>query len=534
MNKKIHFNILLMLISMMYMVSCSDDLLTFPDQESPAVPEVKDAAASLLWIGPEYKVAVSATLNDVEGISKVEVKNGEWQLEKTFSVDGQATYSLVDTFLVSKDVNETEHIIDLTITNKSGGIIKTKVAVEDLTAENLIPGFSPDELPPAIEVFKPEITKFYGMNDDPIEVEVDASVSDDQIASVEVRIWGETAEGESYWEEDVITPETDEEKANYLYNRVFSLPAGKVGEYQYIVKSTDAAGNQSVKGGNITVGYMDRLYLSDAENEDEVLNQGYDHYGACRGIGTLISMRKQGSNTFVKEFYYPNKPADNIRFVAFLGDDRPFSSNQATVNYTLDGFNVVAMSAAEPGKLTTDLGSANFKLPASEAGYYRVIVDMTSRTVTVEPFTPDRDFSDPVKYPDWSNSNPWEYLAVTGTTVVGTLAWSETATSPKLMKEEGDNYRFTGTFQTTGSSSNMSFNAPLAVVADNVWGEGWFRLKAGRADMRDDYGDLVTTVSAVGASSGGANWGFSTAPVGTYKATYDIALERLRLVRIGD
>lgn len=518
------------IVSLMYMISCSDPL-TFPDTESPALPSVKNAEATLLWIGPDYKVAVSATLEDSEGISSVQLKNGEWQLDSVLTVDNKVSYVVKDTFLVPKDVNPTQHVIDLIITNSAGGIIKTKVEVEDLSAENQVPGYSPDLLPPAIEVFKPEITKFYGLTDEPIDIEVDAAITDDEIASIEVRIWGETAEGESVMEETIIEPETDEEKKSYLYNHTFNLPAGKVGEYQYIVRSTDASGNKSVAGGNITVGYIDRLYLSDAENEAEVLNQGYDHYGACRGIGTLISMRKQGNNVFITEFYYPNKPTDNIRFVAFLGDDRPFSG--ATVNYTLDGFNVVGMSASESGKLTTDLAAANFKLPTNEAGYYTITVDMTARTVDVASFTPTRNLSDPINYPGWSDDNPWEYLAVTSNVIVGSGgAWTEVPTSPKLMKEEGNKYRFTGTFQTSGSSANISFIAPLAVIDGNS--NGWFRLQTGRASMLDDYGDKITIVSAVGPISGGANWGFSTSPAGTYKATYDIALERLRLVRIGD
>lgn len=514
--------------------SCSKDPVTFPVTESPELPLAENASATLLWIGPDYKVAIGATLKDDEGISEVRFRNGEWQLDTLLTIDNKTSYVVSDTFLVSKDVNKTQHFIEMVITNSKKGIIKRSVEVEDLSDENQIEGYKADLLPPAIEVFKPEITRFYGLDVKPVDIEIDASVTDQEIASLEVRVWGETAEGESFMQEDIITLTTEEEKKNYLYNRVFTLPAGKVGEYQYVVRSADASGNKAVKGGTITVGYVDRLYLSDAETEEEVTGQGFDHYGGARGIGTLLSMRKQGTNTFVTEFYYPNEATDNIRFVAFLGDDRPFISNQATVNYTLDGFNVLAQSASASGKLTTDLTDANFKLPVNQKGYYRITVDMTTRTINVDPFTPTRDFSDPVKYPGWSDNNPWEYMAVTGSVVVGTEGWTEIATSPKLMKEDGNKYRYTGTFQTSGSSSNISFNSPLAVSGDNAFGEGWFRMTAGRAAMTDDYGDPISIVGAVGPSGGGANWGFSTYPEGTYKATYDIALERLRLVRTGD
>ena len=126
-----------------------------------------------------------------------------------------------------------------------------------------------------------------------------------------------------------------------------------------------------------------------------------------------------------------------------------------------------------------------------------------------------------------------EYMAVTGPTVVGTGTWSEVATSPKLMKEADHPYLYSGTFKTNGGSNNMSLNAPMTANTD-VWGKGWFRLTAGRPAMVDDYNNSITKVGPVGASSGGANWGFSLSPTGTYKATYDIALHRFRLVRTGN
>jgi hypothetical protein len=532
MKRNILFQILWAMVVLMYVSACTETL-TFPDTESPSLPQVKEASAQLLWIGPEYKVAVSAIVEDSEGISKIRLKNGEWFLDNLLAVDDESQYTVKDTFLVSKDINLTEHVIELTATSSSGGILKTLIDVEDLSAENQIPGYDPDLLPPVITVTKPAVTRFFGFTSDPISVEVDATITDEEITTIEIKVWGETSQGEPVDLGEIITPVSDLEKTNYHYASTFNLPAGKVGEYQYIVRSTDASGNKSVKGGTITVGHISRLYLSDAETMDEVASQGYDHYGACRGIGTLLAMKKQGANAFTLDYYYRNESGDNIRFIAFLGSDKPFSSNQSAVNYTLDGPNVIGTSAAEPANLTADLANASFKLPVAQSGYYHITVDMTARTVTATPYTPTIPV-DAVKYPNWSEASPWEYLAVTGTTVVGTAGWTETATSPKLMKEAGHRYLYSGTFQTNGSSSNMSLNAPLAALGGDVWGKGWFRLKSGRSAMTDSYGDLVTIISPVGASSGGGNWGFSTSPAGTYKATYDIALQRLRIVRTGN
>lgn len=531
--KKVLVKFASLLLILIYITSCSKPLM-FPDTESATIPQLKSGTAQMLWIGPEYKVVVQATLEDSEGITKVNLKNGELLINSDIPVNNQTSYVVNQIFLVTKDANPTQHKLELTITNNKGGVAKATIDVQDLTATNQVVGYNPDLTPPVITVTKPTVTKFAGLTNDPISIDVAAGVTDGiALASIEVKFWGETATGEPVNQEEVITP-TPAQQTNYAYEKTFSLPAGKVGEYQYLIRATDASGNKAIKSGIITVGYMDKLYLSDAENEAEVTNQGFDHYGNSRGIGTLISMKKQGVNTFVADVYYRNEAADNIRFVAFLGTDAPFITNQTKVNYTLSGTNVLAMSSTEQGKITTNLAGANFKLPAAQNGYYRVTVDMTKRTVSVVPLTLTIP-TDAIKYPGYSTANPWTYMAVTGPPLIGSAGgYAEVATSPKLMKEANHPYLYTGTFQCNGSSTNISLNAPLTFVNSNYYGMGWFRLIAARAAMTDDYGSLIDKIGPVGASGNGANYGFSTSPIGTYKATYDLALQRLRIVRIGD
>ena len=529
--KKLYIKLMGLMVVLIYLASCSKPLV-FPDLESPGTTELKDASARLLWIGAEYKVVVQAKLDDEAGITKVQIKNGEWQLDSVIVLENRPSYTIDETFVVPKDVNTTKHSIELTITNNNGGIEKVNIDVEDLSAENTVPGYAPDLLPPAITVTKPTVTKYYGLDNEPINVQVEALITDADIAAIEVKLWGETAGGEPVLVEDLINPVSQGDKEKYQYSKMFSLPAGKVGDYQYLVKSTDVSGNKTVKGGTITVGLMDKLYLSDAENETEVLNQGFDHMGGSRGLGTLISMKKQGANTFVADVYYRNETTDNIRFIAFLGTESPYKApSQSKLNYTLNGVNVVAMSSGEQGKVTNNLSAANFKLPVTQKGYYKVTVDMTARTVKVTPFTPVIP-NDAVKYPGYATGSGWAYMAVTGPAVPGG-AWTEVAASPKLVKETEHPYLYSGTFKTSGNSDNMSLNAPLAANSD-VWGKGWFRMVGGRPTMVDDYNQLITKVGPVGASGGGANWGFSLSPAGTYKATYDLALQRFRVVRIGN
>jgi len=534
--KRIYSRLVLSLAICALFFACGKPFV-FPENETPPLPRLDGAVAGLYWIGPIYKVAVKAEIEDNQGIDKIRVRNSEWKLDTIFDLSGEHHFSINDSFPVPKDVNLTRHNLEFDITNSQGGLVKKYIAVEDHSAENLIPGYDPDLEPPTLKLIKPTVMKFLGFSKQPVNVDFEASVSDREIDSIEIRLWGESADGSPVDEHATMKPTDSAAKKTVNVVKSFQLPGAKPGQYQYIIRATDASGNKKTIGGQISVGYVDRLYFSDALDNKEIAAQGYDQAGGCRGIGTIYSMHKTGENTFQIDYYSSVSDAANIRFIAFLNSERPFTNiggTQAGINYSLEGENVVAASKSEPSVLTTDLQQASFKLPVTKNGYYHISVDMTTRKISAVPYTPSLP-ADAIKYPGWSDAEPWDYLSVTGPTITGSAgSWTEVATSPKLVRDPDNKYLFRGTFQTTGSSSNMSLNAPLAVLGGDVWGKGWFRLVAARAAMKDDYGDLITVVGAVGASSGGVSWGFSTSPAGTYQATYDIILQRLRIVRIGN
>src|SRR5690606_1227410 len=146
--------------------------------------------------------------------------------------------------------------------------------------------------------------------------------------------------GQTVMVEVLITLEDEDNTAEKHYYKSIELPVGDAGVYQYVVRELEAAGDRAVRGGNTSIGSVDRLCLSEAEREDEALRQGYDHMGGCRRIGTTLSMQRPGTNIFVTDIYYPGQPTDNIRFVAFLDNDNPFlnsGGNQAQINYSLNG-----------------------------------------------------------------------------------------------------------------------------------------------------------------------------------------------------
>jgi hypothetical protein len=511
-------------------LSCIDKV-TFPDNPAPETPEIANATAKYLWTGPDYVLAVAATVKDTE-LQSLQVLNSEWQIDKTYSASG-TQYILSDTFPVKKDVNLTKHEVEIVIRNLNGGVHREKVEVEDLSSVNQRVGYDPDLLPPVITVTAPTVNKFYGFDPEPVPLDIKATITEnDKIVSVYVKIWGEVHDGTYYETEYTVTPSTAEEEINLSFSHQFELPGGKAGDYQFLLRAIDKAGNQSVFGANLIVGQMDRLYLSDAKNEFEVKNQGFDAYASADawGIGTLTAMRKTGANKFSLDYYYRGDPDENIRFIAFMGNDRPFGTSSRTVNYTLDGQNVLAHKAGSADELSADLSEVDFKLPVNEAGYYTITVDVTARTINATPFAPtNTSFSDAALFPNYSLAVPYDYLAIiAGGSVAGTAGWAEIDNNAKLTREEGRKFIYSGEFSTLGGG-NISFIAPKAAIVGN---SGWFRLPAARAKMKDAYGDLVSMIWPVGASGNGANYGISLTGNKKYHATYDLITYRLRIVQV--
>lgn len=515
-------------------VSCKDTV-TFPDTPSPALPAVADAAADYLWIGPEYKLTVKANLSDGEKLSSVRLINREWGIDKLIELDADR-YTVDETFDVTKDHNQTEHLLQLVVRNGAGGIRKVSVAVNDLTSENRIPGYEADELPPSVVITKPTVTRFYGLDGVPIEIELEAKITENvELTSIYARVWGETAAGDPVDFETTITPSTDEEKLAYDYSGKFTIPAEKPGEYQYLVRADDSSGNKTVLGGNLVVGMMDRLYLSDAKNEAEVTGQGFDAYAdnSAWGMGTLLPMRRIGTNLFrIENFYYRNEADDNIRFVAFMGSDRPFVASRR-INYTLTGANTLACDRQNGGTLVGGLDAEPYKLPVSQKGYYNVTVNMTTREVTAEyvadPTNPD--FANADKFPGYSVDAPWAYMPfVAGGAVEGTAGWSEVDNNTSLVREEEHPFIYSGDFRTAGGV-NISLRAPRAALTGDRANYGWFRLPSARTNIRDVYGDLCSGLGPVGVASGGTNYGIVLTGKTDWHASYDLITYRLRLVK---
>jgi hypothetical protein len=511
--------------------SCTERI-TFQDEGAMDIPQIESASAKYLWTGPDYKLAIEATIKDNNTLLSVQTLNSEWQVNKTVSMSG-TQFLLKDTFPVSKDANRTKHEVELVVKNSKGGILRTTVEVEDLSDVNQIEGYAPDLLPPVIRILAPTVNRFYGISPAPIPLHIEASVTEENVISgIYVKIWGESNNGVYFETEDTWIPSTEEEKQAYTYLKDFEIPGGGVGEYQFLIRATDESGNQATTGGNLTVGMMDRLYLSDAKNEQEVTGQGFDAYASADtwGLGTLLPMQKVGNNLFTLNYYYRGDDDENIRFVAFMGNDRPFNTSPRGIRYTLNGENVMAHGTENT--LTADTEHSDCKLPVSRKGYYTITVDMTARTVTAVPYEPvNPDFANAAFFPGFSQAAPYAYLAIiSGGSVLGTSGWAEIDNNTSLYREADHEFLYSGVFTTAGGA-NISFQAPQASVSGNT---GWFRLPAGRADMKDTYGDLISEIKPVGASDNGANYGISLPGNTVWYATYDLVTYRLRIVKTTD
>jgi hypothetical protein len=513
--------------------SCTERI-TFPDKGAPDIPQVEHAAAKYIWTGPDYQLVVEAVITDSEALSSLQTLNSEWQINATVSISGKQ-YLLKDTFPVSKDANRTQHEVELVVRNSKGGVRRTLINVEDISGVNQIEGYTPDLLPPVIRVLAPTVNRFYGLRPAPIPLDVTAAVTEENAMSgIYMKIWGESSEGTYFELEDSWTPSTEEEKQAYTWQKHLEIPGGTAGEYQFLIRATDESGNQATTGGNLIVGMMDRLYLSDAKNEQEVTGQGFDSYASADawGIGTLLPMRKTGNNLFTLNYYYRDDSDENIRFIAFTGNDRPFNTSPRGIKYTLGGENVIAHAAGSADALTADMNASDFKLPVNRKGYYTVTVDMTAKTITAIPFEPlNPDFTSTALFPGFSPASPYAYLAfIAGGSVVGTAGWAEIDNNTALRKEENHDYIYSGFFTTAGGG-NISFQAPRSSLSGNT---GWFRLPAARANMKDTYGDPISEIKPVGASGNGANYGISLTGNTAWHASYDLITYRLRIVKAND
>lgn len=512
--------------------ACTDKIVFLADEASE-IPVLESYSAKYLWIGPDYKLALDAVITDKSALKSLQLSVSEWNIDESLSLSGKE-YLLRDTFLVTKDANRTKHEVELVVSNEAQGILRVKIPVTDLSATNQIEGYSPDLLPPVITVNDPIINRFYGLIDAPVPLTVDALITEDvEMTDIYFKVWGENIKGDYFEVEDTWSPSVEEEKQVYHYAKELEIPGGTAGEYQYMIRATDKSGNQAVTGGNLTVGMMDRLYLSDAKNEQEVIGQGFDAYASADawGLGTLLPMQKIGNNLFQLNYYYRNESDENIRFIAFMGTDRPFNKSPRGIRYTLDGDNVLALSSGSSGELTTNLQASGFKLPVLQKGYYTITVDMSARTVKAVPMVvANPDFSNAERFPGYSTSNPYPYLAIiSGGAVVGTSGWGEVDNNTSLHREADHPYIYSGSFRTAGGV-NINFKAPRAFIPNNA-NIGWFRLPAGRANMKDTYGDLISVIKPVGAVSNGANYGITLTGNTNWHASYDLITDRLRIVK---
>ncbi|MDR0575050.1 MAG: DUF4625 domain-containing protein [Tannerella sp.] len=510
--------------------ACTDKIIFVAD-ESPDIPVLESYSAEYLWIGPEYKLAIDAVIKDKEALESLQISVSEWNIDKSATLSGKE-FILQDTFLVTKDANRTQHEVEIAVRNAAKGILRVKIPVTDLSATNQIESYSPDLLPPVITVQSPTVNRFYGLTEAPVPLNVVALITEDvEMTDIYFKVWGEDVKGQYFEVEDTWNPTTEDEKFSCNYAKNLEIPGGTAGEYQFMIRATDKAGNQTVTGGNLTVGMMDRLYLSDAKNDNEVSGQGFDAYASADawGIGTLVPMQKTGNNLFRLNYYYRHDNDENIRFIAFIGTDRPFNQSPRGIKYTLDGTNVVALAAGSQEDLTANLQAAEFKLPVSQKGYYTITVDMSAKTVKATPLAvTNPDFAAPALFPGFSASNPYPYLAIiSGGAVVGTSGWAEIENNTSLYKEAEHNFIYSGHFRTAGGV-NINFQAPKASLVGNT---GWFRLSAARANMKDTYGDPVSIIKPVGASGNGANYGFSLTGNTDWYATYDLITYRLRIVK---
>ncbi len=558
----------IILMAITCIVACKKFEIRFPDKDagqSTDVPNIKNDTARYLWNGPDYYLSVKADLSDVNGLQSIQLINKEWNFDSTIMLGDRKEFLLRAMFNVPKDANKTIHKLDVIVKNVKGGVLNTTIAIADSSDNNQDPTYDPDNTVPTIiprtptspapyneAPFTTALKAYYGLDGNNISFNIAVNVTDDRaLAKVTLKVWGETYLNEAppVLVEDVRTPGDDERKDYLLQKDNISLPPYS-GEYAILITATDTSGNENTFYYPITVGVMNRLYLSDAKNALEITNQAFDGYAAASawGMGTIIPMKKIATNKFQLLYYYANAGDDNIRFYAYQASDKPF--NNRTILYNLSGSqtassgavaNVLGVSSSDNKKVTVNPAETNYKLTGLQKGYYTLTVDMSTRTIIADPYTPaNSDWSNASKFPGFSPSAPYDYLAIiAGGAIVNSRGWAEDAASPPYARltREPDSYIYSGSF-TTAANGQFNMRAPMASLGGAD--VGWIRLPTSNRNLYTDvYGDLMSGIMPVGPGSG-----YVWAPAGNYGvwlnagankdyiASYDLVTYRLRMVRL--
>ncbi len=428
---------------------------------------------------------IEGTITDAVGIESVNLKNLNWDLDKTIVLRTdtvQKTYDLSYKFKVPASAPNDEQTIVITITNVGG---KT-------TTSNIVIAMDGDFVSPSLTVA--------GLvNDGAVLVpapgdlfNIDLTVSDDKRLSYFV------IKEASLGLNDSISAIAGKEY-HYTNNNI-AIPQAKA-TYNFNVVFADTAGNVVSKKLSVQVNVswdFEKMYLSDVSTKEELTSDLF-------GVPMLVD--KTGAYTYEAK-YFCEVPNTTIKFLAQKSDFGP---------------HCFGVDPDNSSKLKNSTSANGIILP--NKGYYKIIFSTNPENLsfTVTPFDPMTDPNRPALYTTNITTDDNTYLGVLGLIGKGfadcpNMNWSpsQIANYPDLQLKQDPTYLYH--WKTT-----FAVNGNVQFIIGPEHKSGWWPEPFWRFDRQNDPEKTIL--------KGGNNVDMTVATKTTYEFIWDQYLNRARMIK---
>ncbi|MEM6395136.1 MAG: hypothetical protein AAF741_02225 [Bacteroidota bacterium] len=469
MLRKVGFYILAATI-LLIGLACEDDMISV--DSTPQLELVEEISGL-----PGETIVFSGLLSDPAGVRDIRITYEPWFLDKVIEVTpGVTQFELAYSFLIPADeVIGSEHLVTVTAANPGDNDMTSQIRVT----------ISGDNSQPVISISSPNDGGTFILGPG-AEFSLDISANDDQgIGSVRIAGFG-------------INEEVEVNDVSYSFNREIDFSLS--GQFTVNVSVTDLAGNTSSASRTVNIEEslrFDRMFLADVDTDAE-LNS--DVFGVPMLINGSTDPTTEG--VIFEALYYNKEANQEIRFIPQKSSFAPFAFGAGP------GPNELAIG--------TDATVNPIVLP--EVAYYRIIIDFTSLTYTLETFEP----TDP--------TFDFIILIGTGVTVNGESTCTSNADGSELCYNFGS-----GKELTPDPENPYRFFADIELFDYDPVGDGnnGFILGANKTGWvpfwRFDVGDAVGTFPDTTVPGGGGNFIFGPEVYGEYFFEFDTFLNRVRI-----
>lgn len=465
-------NIITLLILLIVGWSCEKDDITISSE-----PQL-NLETSIMGL-PGETIVFSGLVSDVAGITAIDIVYPAWDLAKTIEIDESITqYDLHYAFKIPEDQSVgSTHNVTISATNAGSNSTTAQVQVS-LTGDNeapLINLASPNDGGTYIVGGGPEFNLSFTVNDN------------EQIQSVSIVGFG-------------INEVVDVNAPTYAFDQEidFSL----VGSFPLTISATDAAGNSVSNSISVTIEEslrFEKMYLADVADDAALTSDVF-------GVPMLINSfeHPDSAGVIFEALYYNSSPNSAIRFI-------PQKSSFAPFTFGL---------GENEGELALGSDASVNPIILPEVAYYRIIIDFTSLTYSLETYTPTDDTFDQIIVMGTGVNVNGNSTCINNTDGSDGACWWF-GSGKELTRDPNNPYLFTGTVELYDYDTEGDGNNGFIIGANpDGWSPFW----------RFDVGDALGVEPEKTVPNGGANFIFGPETYGTYHFEFDTHLNRAKVV----